>query len=106
MGFLSLIRFGLYGSPLDPVLFDIDPPQLAKAGATTPTTYASVTSYSSMTGFSMHSGTGTGSSNTTTASTGKPRFVNNLNSIIKIGVDFLGGMSFIVWFPLSLVPLR
>ena len=62
----------MYGSPLDPVLFAIDPPQLAKVGAnSTPTSYASVTTYSSMTGFSTHSTTGMGSSSANTGNTGK-----------------------------------
>ena len=65
-------RFGLYGAPLDPVLFAIDPPQLAKVGANSnPTSYASVTTYSSMTGFSTHSTTGMGSSSANTGNTGK-----------------------------------
>ena len=62
----------MYGSPLDPVLFAIDSPQLAKVGAnSSPTSYASVTTYSSMTGFSTHSTTGMGSSSANAGNTGK-----------------------------------
>ena len=39
---LLYCRFGLYGNPLDPILFDVEPPQVLKSGSTPPTTYASV----------------------------------------------------------------
>ena len=36
-----VLRFGLYGNPLEPELFDLEPPQLVKASSVSPTTYAS-----------------------------------------------------------------
>ena len=60
---LFCYRFGLYASPLEPDLFDIDPPQVTKPGQQASTTYATVVS-------SATPATCVGTSATTTATNG------------------------------------
>ena len=39
---LYYYRYGLYGTPLDPELFDMDPPSTCKVANITPTSYATI----------------------------------------------------------------